>query len=136
MTRCTSGDGFHVVDRWDDVFDALRTEPRRQLVDALMDVSIDEAVPLPDAAINPNLAVDRKQLLIQLRHRHLPLLSDARFVRWDDEPLRAFRGPRFDQVAIVFECLSENADRIPDELVDAYQILEQEREQEREQSSV
>ena len=128
MTSCDSVDAFRVVDRWDDVFDALRAEPRRQLVDALMAVSIDEPVPLPDAAINPNLAVDREQLIIQLHHRHLPLLSDSRFVRWDDDPLRAFRGPRFDQVAMVFECLYANADRLPDELVDACQTLKQERE--------
>ncbi|MFC4541140.1 hypothetical protein ACFO5R_04260 [Halosolutus amylolyticus] len=116
-----------VVDRWDRVFDALRAEPRRQLVLGLLDVSTDEWVSLPDAAIGPNRAVDRETVSVELHHRHLPMLSDSGYVRWEADPLRATRGPRFEEVASVVTSLQETADRLPDRLVDGCHTLERER---------
>ncbi|WP_247003779.1 hypothetical protein [Halosolutus gelatinilyticus] len=104
------------VDRWDTVFDALRAEPRRRLVDALLEVAPDEPVRLPEAAVSPIRPVDPDALWIQLHHHHLPLLADAKYVRWESAPLRAYRGPRFTEVAFVFESIHENADQVPQQL--------------------
>ncbi|WP_265109706.1 hypothetical protein [Halosolutus halophilus] len=118
---------YRAVDRWNDVFDALRAEPRRQLVLSLLEASIDGWITLPDAAADPNRSVDRETLTVELFHHHLPLLAESGYVRWESDPFRAARGPRFDEVAVVVESVRENADRLPERLVDGCHTLERER---------
>lgn len=113
-----------VVCRWDQVFEALSAEPRRQIVRELLDVSPNESVSLPDAAINPNLDVDRDQLRLSLHHHHLPVLECYEYVEWSPEPFRVTRGTNFDEVATVIDSLYQNAHDIPDPLVDGCQSLE------------
>ncbi|APW97182.1 hypothetical protein CHINAEXTREME_05090 [Halobiforma lacisalsi AJ5] len=121
-------DPERVVHRWNRAFTALAAEPRRQLVDALMDVSDDESVPLPEAAVNPRLSVDHDYLQVQLRHTHLPMLESHDYVRWEGTPLRASRGRRFEEVAVVFDSLYANAGAIPEQLVDGCRRLERRQE--------
>ncbi|MDS0222067.1 hypothetical protein NDI54_11980 [Haloarcula sp. S1AR25-5A] len=117
-----------VVGRWDDVFSAITAEPRRQLIVALLDAPPDETVPLPESAANPNIPLDPDDLRRDLYHRHLPKLADLGFITWDTEPLVAGRGPRFEEVAVVFECLQSDAAALPDSLVFGCERLEQERQ--------
>ena len=119
--------GKRVIDRWNQVFEALTVEPRRQLIVSLLDAPADEPVSLPEASMSPTVPPEPDSLRIQLRHRHLPMLEDAKFVRWEDDPFRARRGPRFEEVAVVFETLHDNADTIPDQLVQGCRRLEDER---------
>lgn len=119
--------GTRVVRRWDRVFDALSAEPRRQVILSLMEAEVGEAVSLPEGAVNPNVSVDEERLRHDLYHRHLPALSDAGFVDWETEPMRAYRGPDFAEAAAVFESLQVNADGLPDSLVYGCRRLEDER---------
>ncbi|MHC3436653.1 hypothetical protein ACYJ1Y_00810 [Natrialbaceae archaeon A-gly3] len=119
--------GKRVIDRWNQVFEALTAEPRRQLIVSLLDAPDDESVSLPEAAASPTVPPEPDPLRIQLRHRHLPMLEDAGFVRWDEEPFQASRGPRFEEAAVVFETLHDNAAAIPDQLVRGCRRLEDER---------
>lgn len=121
-------DPERVVRRWNRAFTALAAEPRRQLVDALMAVPDDEAVPLPEAAVNPRLSVDHDHLQVQLRHTHLPMLESEDYVRWERTPFRASRGSRFEEVAAVFDSLYANASGLPEQLVDGCRPLERRRE--------
>ncbi|SFC18506.1 hypothetical protein SAMN05444422_105173 [Halobiforma haloterrestris] len=123
-------DPERVVRRWNRAFTALAAEPRRQLVDALMDVSDEESVPLPEAAVNPRLSVDHDYLQVQLRHTHLPMLESEDYVRWEGRPFRASRGSRFEEIAVVFDSLYANAGAIPEQLVDGYRRLERQRDDE------
>lgn len=118
--------GRKVIERWDDVFRAVSAEPRRHLIITLLDR--DEVVPLPESAVNPNVPVDPDTLRRELYHQHLPMLEDLGFVEWDTDPLVAYPGPDFEQVAVVFDSLQENASEIPDSLVIGCQRLEEERE--------
>ena len=120
--------GKRVVDGWNRVFEALSAEPRRQLVVALMDRPADQPAPLPERAINPNVPVDVEILRHELYHHHLPMLADGGFVEWRREPFVAFRGPRFEEVAAVFEALHATATALPDSLVVGCQRLEAERQ--------
>jgi hypothetical protein len=115
-----------VVRRWDRVFDALSSEPRRQIVVELLDVPVGRSVPLPDVAVNPNLPMDSERLRLRLRHQHLPKLAEYGYVEWDDDPLCASRGPEFEEVGVVFESLYANAGALPDRLVVGCRTLEQE----------
>ena len=118
-----------VVRRWDRVFDALSAEPRRQLVDALLDVPDGGWVQLPDAAVNPAIETSLERLRLELQHQHLPLLADGGYVEWERTPFSVTRGPRFNEVRIVFDGLYANATDIPVRLVDGCQTLEEKVEQ-------
>lgn len=123
--QCHDGEG--VIDRWDRVFEALTAEPRRQLVVSLMDVPAERRVSLPDAAMSPTAPPNRERLRHHLHHRHLPLLEDYGYVKWDPDRFRAQRGPRFEEVATVFDALCGHASEIPDQLVAGCQELERAR---------
>jgi len=127
MTQARYRNGRRVIDRWDDVFAALSAEPRRQIVLSLLDAAPSESVPLPESAVNPNVPPDPKELRRELHHRHLPMLADLEFVTWDRDPLVAVRGPRFEQVAAVFDALQSTAADVPESLVVGCQRLERER---------
>jgi hypothetical protein len=128
MTPVRFRNGTEVVERWDEVFRALSAEPRRQLAVSLLDAPPDGTAPLPESAANPNVPVDPERLRRRLRHVHLPLLSELEFVAWESDPLRARRGARFREVAVVLESLHEAATRIPDSLAVGCQRLEAERQ--------
>jgi len=56
------------------------------------------------------------------------MLAEMDFITWETDPLVASRGPRFDEVAVVFDALHSTADSIPDSLVVGCQRLERERQ--------
>ncbi len=133
MTQERLKNATHVIERWDTVFKALAAEPRRQIIVSLSDESPDTAVELPENAMNPNVPVDFETLERDLHHRHLPLLAKAELVEWESEPLRARRGPKFEEAAIVIESLQSSPREIPDSLVVGCQRLEAERQRQYEQ---
>ncbi|WP_415380469.1 hypothetical protein [Halosimplex sp. TS25] len=120
--------GAQVSERWDTVFKALSSEPRRQLIVSLLDAGPEQSVPLPESAIMPNVPPDQEVLRQELHHVHLPMLAEMEFITWETEPLSASRGPRFDEVAVVFEALHAEAGRIPESVVLGCQRLEEEQQ--------
>lgn len=109
--------------RWDRAFEALAAAPRRRLVAALLDAGGDP-VPLPDAARAPDPGSDPEHLRLELRHCHLPLLSDAGYVEWDRSPFRAARAARFEELEAVVGGLRTNVGAIPDRMADGWLVLE------------
>ncbi|MFC7240090.1 hypothetical protein ACFQS4_18180 [Saliphagus sp. GCM10025317] len=130
MTTVRFENGTDTIRNWDNVFEALSAEPRRQLIISLMDAPRDEAIPLPERAINPDAPADPDVLRTELFHRHLPLLDDLGFVEWESDPFVASRGPRFEEAAAVFEALQSHAAELPESLVLGCRRLERERERE------
>lgn len=94
-----------VVERWDRCFRVMSAEPRRQVIASLLDTPPTESVSLPESAINPNIPVENERLEVALHHNHLPMLSEMGYVEWGTEPFEAERGPRFDEVAVLFKSL-------------------------------
>lgn len=123
-----SSHGDDVIEGWNRVFRALATEPRRQVIAALNDSQPSQPVALPDAALSPASPSGREQMTLELQHNHLPLLEKSGFIEWTAEPFRAYRGPNFDEVAVIFEALYDKVDRLPDELVMGCRRLEAKRE--------
>jgi hypothetical protein len=128
MTLQRLENGIQVTERWDQVFRAISAEPRRQIVVSLLDRPSGESVPLPERAVNPNVPADPGELRLELVHNHLPMLADLGFVEWEKDPFVASRGPRFDEVAVVFDALQSFATDIPDSLVMGCRRLEEERQ--------
>ncbi|QSG02622.1 hypothetical protein [Natranaeroarchaeum sulfidigenes] len=115
MSGTRFNNGRRVIEKWNDVFSVLDAEPRRQIVTSLLDA--DGSVPLPESAVNPNASPDPKELRLELYHKHLPVLAEHGFIEWEADPFVAERGPRFGEVAIVFEALYTHVESIPDSLV-------------------
>ncbi|MFC4989703.1 hypothetical protein [Saliphagus infecundisoli] len=117
-----------VIETWDRIYEALSADPRRQLLHSLMDVDPGESVPLPESAANPSAPPDAEHLRMELKHVHLPKLADREFAVWDEGPLRASRGPRFEEVEAVFDALFSSTNDFPDSIVVGCHHLEEERE--------
>jgi len=127
MTSKRFENGERVIANWNRVFRALTAEPRRQLLVSLLDTARKQSVSLPESAINPTVPRSPNSLRSELFHCHLPLLAEMGFIEWESTPLVAFRGPRFQEAAVVLELLHSNADQIPEALITGCQRLEQER---------
>ncbi|WP_440771654.1 hypothetical protein [Natronorubrum sp. DTA28] len=128
MTQRRYENGKQAIERWNLAFRALSAEPRRQLIVSLLDCSTDEPVALPESAINPTVPANPEKLTSDLHHNHLPTLADSGFIEWEASPFVAYRGPRFEEVAVVFEALYSSAIDIPDPLVEGCQRLEWEQQ--------
>jgi hypothetical protein len=105
------------AERWDRLYEALGAEPRRMIIASLLDEPEGRRLPLPDAAESPNQPVDSETLSIKLRHHHLPLLAEAGYVRWEDEPFVVQRGPRFNEPAFIIKMVTESVDELPIPLI-------------------
>lgn len=122
MRTNSSGEGDW-ADRWDQLYDALSAEPRREIIISLMDEPKERRLPLPDAAISPNQTKDADTLSTELRHYHLPKLADAGYVRWESNPFCVQRGPNFQESALVPQAVFESMDAIPETLVNNCKVL-------------
>ena len=113
-----------VTGRWNRVFNALAAEPRRRLVATLMDASDGGPVSLPEAATSPPVRADPERLVLELRHRHLPLLADADYVEWQSTPFTVSRGVRFAELEAVLDGLAANAAAVPTQLQADYHLFD------------
>lgn len=111
------------TDRWDQMFAALAAEPRRSLLFSLLNAPKERRLPLPDAAASSNRPIDPERLTIELRHHHLPQLAAAGYVRWEDDPFCAQRGPHFEEPALILEAVTESVEDIPDSLLRECPVL-------------
>jgi hypothetical protein len=110
------------TERWNRLYEVLAAEHRRRILFSLMNEP-EERLPLPEAAVSPNLSVDTETLRIQLRHRHLPKLAAADYVRWSSDPFRVRRGPAFEEAATVIRKIMEPDEELPERLVDECDVL-------------
>lgn len=122
-TDCTEGNGS-AIDRWNQLHEALADESRRMVIYSLLDVPKERRLPLPEAAQSPNISIDSKSLKIQLEHHHLPKLADAGYIRWERDPFCVQRGPRYEEVEIVFRQIINSLDQLPKTLICGCEILE------------
>ncbi|MFP8952255.1 hypothetical protein ACLI4Z_04660 [Natrialbaceae archaeon A-arb3/5] len=96
--------------------DVLSAEPRREIIISLLEVPREQWLSLPEAAVSPNQSMDPETLALELRHHHLPVLTEAEYVRWKREPFCVQRGPHFAEPAFLVDTVFESMDEIPDSL--------------------
>ncbi|WP_139231189.1 hypothetical protein [Halostagnicola kamekurae] len=113
MVSPTYQDETGVVDQRDRIFDALSSRPRRQLLVSLLEAQPAEFLDLPQAALGREPAAEDRELRAALVHRHLPLLADYGFVRWETDPLRVQRGPELDVLEPVVRTLAVRTETVP-----------------------
>ena len=113
MTPYKETIGDSTPNRWDAIFSALQTEPRRQLI---LSLTQSEIAPLPMSAMGSKLQLTHDELTIELIHRHLPHLENREFITWTKEPFLAKRGNRFDELDFIVRSIMKNAEFLPDSL--------------------
>lgn len=83
--------------RLSPLFEALASPPRRRILFALLDCDADETITVaPDAL--PFECSDPRRLRVELRHVHLPYLSEHDFVDWRRHERAVAPGPEFEPV--------------------------------------
>ncbi|WP_411968775.1 hypothetical protein [Haloferax sp. YSSS75] len=99
----------------DDVFEALATSPRRQLLLALEDANSHA-----DSSFDPtNLLADGDELAIadstqiELVHVHLPKLDNQGFVDWNRDTGTIETGPEWGTIEPVLSVIREHRDEFP-----------------------
>lgn len=100
---------------FDSQLDALGHVARRRLLLALLNASSED-----DGPVEFDELADYsggKDLLLSMRHSHLPKLEDHGFVDTGPDRRSVRRGPRFDEIRPLIELLDANSDRLPDDWV-------------------
>lgn len=106
-----------IYERWDQFMYLLSAQPRRQVISSLMEVSKGDHLPLPDAAMTPEISREPKQYAVALRNHHLPMLASADYIEWMSDPFRVSRGNRFDEPATVMDILLSHSSELSPALV-------------------
>ncbi|QCC47268.1 hypothetical protein [Halobellus limi] len=115
MATDTAGSG-KTTERWDQLYEALASQPRRTIIFSLLKAPEDQWLSLPDAADSPMQPMDSQEPRIELRHHHLPKLADAGYVRWESDPFRVRRGPHFEEPGFVVSRMIEADEKYPERL--------------------
>lgn len=93
----------------DRLFEALANVHRRRLLFALVD---DESQDVSELAGVPWSLSESEETMVNKRHVHLPKLADYGFIEWDRNDQLVSRGPQFDEIEPILECLGENRDQL------------------------
>lgn len=124
MPRSSSGE-WEWAERWDQLYEALSAEPRREILISLSEAPKERRLPLPEAAASPNQSMDPERLSTELCHHHLPKLEEAGYVRWERDPFCVQRGPHFAEPALIVETVLDSVDQIPPSLMNNCKVLQE-----------
>lgn len=97
----------------DTAFRLLANRHRRRFLLRFTEIDPNEEVAVPDDLAF--LGEDMETIATELRHTHLPMLSEAGVVDWDRGASTVRRGPLFDELEPLLDLLIERRDRLPDE---------------------
>lgn len=105
-SNCQEGSGS--INR---VFDVLRHQSRRRVLDALLGQPPDKRKVKLDKLHDET--TDSVPLKIELVHNHLPKLAESDYIEWDRENNVIRDGPKFDEITPVIRLMEQNSDALP-----------------------
>jgi len=94
----------------DATFDALANEHRRNLLVALLEESPQEAAVRASADVDAGALKTRQRLQTAMYHSHLPKLVDYGFIEWNTDTREIAKGPQFEEIRPVLECIDESTE--------------------------
>ncbi|MFD1647637.1 DUF7344 domain-containing protein [Haloarchaeobius litoreus] len=99
----------------DSMLDALANRYRRRVLVALLDHNPqdDDDPQVPDDVRLEDEGLE--QLMIQMRHVHLPKLAESGFIEWDQETNTIRMGPQFEEIRPLLELMANHVDELPDD---------------------
>jgi hypothetical protein len=112
--------------RWQMIFEVLSVGTRRRIIGSLIEVAPGRKLSLPEAANIPDHRIDPEALRTTLVHEHLPMMTRAGYIDWEQEPFRVWRGPRFEEAAGVILAI-DDYDEFPQHLIEGCYFHDQER---------
>ncbi|RLM89097.1 ArsR family transcriptional regulator [Haloarcula sp. Atlit-7R] len=91
----------------DTMFKPLGNEHRRELLLDLLETNPQTvAAQIPAGGETAQADADQ-ELQIAMYHSHLPKLEDQGFVRWDKDTGEVAKGPQFEEIRPLLECVTE-----------------------------
>jgi hypothetical protein len=99
---------------FDDGLDAIANPKRRRLLIALLEHNpIDEEDDVPVVIVDTDADAEIVELLVEMRHTHLPKLEEYGFIRWNRDSHEVVKGPRFDEIRPLLQLLADHEDELP-----------------------
>lgn len=98
---------------FDEMLDMLVHVQRRKLLVSLLDHNPQDDSPA--AIADSETDEDSIELLIEMRHVHLPKLADRGLIEWDRQDHEVLKGPNFDEIRPLLELLDDHQDELPDD---------------------
>jgi len=98
---------------FDEMLDALVHVQRRKLFVSLLDHNPQDDSPA--VVVDPETDPDSIELLIEMRHVHLPKLADKGLIEWNRRDHEVVKGPNFDEIRPLLELLDDHQDELPDD---------------------
>jgi hypothetical protein len=95
---------------FDEALDALADRQRRRVLLALVERNAQVTEP---AVSQTDGGDDDLDVLVRMRHVHLPKLEDYGFVEWDREADEIHEGPRFGEIRPLLELLDDHREDLP-----------------------
>ncbi|MFC4439741.1 MULTISPECIES: DUF7344 domain-containing protein [Natrialbaceae] len=86
----------------DRLFEALANERRRQILFSLKDGPATISIDSPPDGID-----ERKAVILEQRHTHLPKLADYGFIRWVPGTNTVEKGSRFKEIKPILDLFDE-----------------------------
>lgn len=96
---------------FDSLLDALGHVDRRRLLLALQQATAKDELPVEIEQVVP--ATTERDVLVSMRHVHLPKLADLGVIETTRADRAVTPGPRFEDVEPVLDMLDANRDRLP-----------------------
>ncbi|WP_276258973.1 DUF7344 domain-containing protein [Haloglomus litoreum] len=91
----------------DSAFEALTHEQRRTLLLALLESNPQEAG-VASLTGKSELTDAEQREQIEMFHVHLPKLEDYGYIEWNKETDQIIKGPQFDEIRPLLECIASN----------------------------
>lgn len=94
----------------DNAFDALANEQRRALLLDLLEANPQSVTKKVPADGETEQVESDQDLQIVMYHTHLPKLEDYGFIRWDKDAGEIVKGPQFEEIRPLLECIVGHAE--------------------------
>ncbi len=96
----------------DAALTALADRMRRRVLVSLFDSGPESPSPPLHLTDLRRAGTESQSFEIDMCHVHLPKLADEGYIQWDRDTGEIARGPRFDELRPLLDCLVENADKL------------------------
>jgi hypothetical protein len=95
----------------DNAFNALADEQRRTLLLRLLNHNPQTVTKTLPADGNAETDDSARQFETAMYHVHMPKLEDYGYIEWDRGTNEVVKGPQFDEIRPLLECVADHADR-------------------------
>ena len=94
----------------DTTFAALASEPRRNLLVALLDENSQDAAVHASEDVDAGALKTKHRLQTVMYHSHLPMLVDSGFIEWNTDTQEILKGQQFEEIRPLLECIEESTE--------------------------